>query len=125
MLERRARLRYRLNPPLPGRAFIDGIGQFDAQLLDVSTEGARMTLALNPADDPARFAAAGEKGVTAVFARPDGVPWKLVLLHTRLTPSNAAGSAAACDVAGRFVDVPSFTAADLDQLVAAGLAVRT
>ena len=125
MHERRAHPRYQLDPPLSGRAFIDAIGQFDAQLLDVSADGARMLLELNSPDDLARFLAAREKGITGAFARPEATPWKFVLLHTRMTTLNAAGSAgAACVIAGRFVAVPNFTVADLERLVAEDLAVR-
>lgn len=123
MHERRSHPRYQLTPPLPGRAFIDGIGQFEARLLDVSIEGARMRLELDSPDDLARFLAVGEKGITGAFARPEGTPWKFVLLHTRMTTLSADGSAgAACVIAGRFVAVPNFTIADLDQLVAEHLA---
>lgn len=126
MHERRSHARYQLTPPLHGRAFIDGIGQFDAQLLDVSIHGARMILQLSSPDDLARFLTAEEKGITSVFARPVGVPWKFVLLHTRRTTLNAAGTAgAACVIAGRFVSVPTFTLADLDRLAAEGQAVRS
>ncbi|MDP2792553.1 MAG: hypothetical protein Q8O25_00485 [Sulfurisoma sp.] len=125
MLERRSQLRYQLTPPLPGRAFVDGVGQFDAQLLDVSVEGARIWVAVNDADEMACFVATREKGVTGVFARPQGAPWKFVLLHTRATTCNADGSAdAACVIAGRFVSVPTFTVADMERLVAEGLAAR-
>jgi len=126
MQERRHYPRYRLTPSLPGRAYIDAIGQFDAQLIDVSVEGARMTLDLGNADDLARFIAADEKGITGAFARPEGAPWKFVLLHTRMTTvSEEGGAAGRCEIAGRFVVVPSFTVADVEQLVAEGLAVRT
>jgi hypothetical protein len=125
MHERRSQPRYQLTPPLRGRAFIDVIGQFEAQLLDVSVDGARMLLEVNSPDDLARFLAAEEKGITGVFARPEGTPWKFVLLHTRMTTLNAAASAgAACEIAGRFVAVPNFTVADLERLAAEGLAVR-
>jgi hypothetical protein len=126
MDERRSHPRYQLAPPLRGRAFIDAIGQFDAQLLDVSVDGARMTLELKSPDDLVRFLAAREKGITGAFARPEGPPWKFVMLHTRRTTLNADGSAgAACVIAGRFVEVPNFTVADLERLVAECLAVRT
>lgn len=126
MQERRSQPRYRMTPPLPGRAFIDAVGQFDAQLLDVSEDGARMVLAPESAEDLARFLGAGEKGVTGAFGRPEGAPWKFVLLHTRTTALEADGGvSAACVIAGRFVAVPSFTVADLERLVAQGEAVRT
>lgn len=125
MQERRSQRRYQLTPPQRGRAFVDGIGQFDAQLLDVSVEGARLMLELSSPDDLARFLATAEKGITAVFAQPAGTPWKVVLLHTRMTSLEAAGSAGAnCVIAGRFVAVPSFTVADLERLVDENLAVR-
>jgi len=126
MDERRSQPRYQLTPPLHGRAFIDAIGQFDAQLLDVSVDGARMLLELSSPDDLVRFLAAAEKGITGAFSRPEGAPWKFVMLHTRRTTLNAAGSAgAACVIAGRFVEVPSFTVADLERLVAERLAERS
>lgn len=124
MLERRSQPRYQLTPPLRGRAFIDGIGQFDAQLLEVSVHGVRMMLQLSSPDDLARFLAAGEKGITSAFTRPEGAPWKFVLLHTRITTLTAADSAgAACAIAGRFIAAPNFTLADLERLVAERLAV--
>ncbi len=125
MNERRAHLRYQLTPPLPGRAYIDAIGQFDAQLLDVSVEGARMLLQLGGAGDLARFLAVSEKGITGAFARPAEPPWKFVLLHTRMTTLNGdGGPGAACVIAGRFTEVPTFSAADLERLLANGLAIH-
>ncbi|RLJ62856.1 hypothetical protein [Sulfurisoma sediminicola] len=125
MLERRAHPRYQLIPPLRGRAFIDAIGQFEAQLLDVSVDGVRLLLHMSNPDDLARFLVATEKSITATFGRPEGEPWKFALLHTRMTTLDAAGSAGAqCLIASRFVTVPNFTVADLERLVAERQAAR-
>jgi hypothetical protein len=125
MQERRAQPRYQLIPPLRGRVFIDAVGQFDAQLLDVSVEGVRLLLQMDNPDDLARFLAAKEKNMTATFARPGDEPWKFALLHTRSTTLDApAGKGVACMIASRFVSVPNFTVADLDRLVAERQAAR-
>jgi hypothetical protein len=125
MVERRARPRFQLIPPLRGRAFIDAVGQFDAKLLDVSVDGARLQLHMGNPDHLSRFLAAREKGITAAFPQSGGAPWKFVMLHTRATTLEAQGSAGAeCVIAGRFVAVPNFTIADLDRLVAAKQAAR-
>ena len=125
MQERRAHPRYQLIPPLLGRAFVDGIGQFEAQLLDVSVDGVRLLLQIGTPDELARFLAATEKSITATFGRPEGEPWKFALLHTRMTTLDATGSAGArCLIAARFVAVPNFTVADLEGLVAKRLAAR-
>ncbi len=124
MLERRQHLRYELTPPLPGRAFIDGGEQFEAHLLDISIDGARLALSLDGADNWGTLLSGLEKTITGVFARPSGVPWKFVLLHTRMTELALGRVDTDCVVAGRFLSVPTFTAADLDILVAANLATR-
>ncbi len=122
MFERRQHARYILMPPLAGRALIDEIGQAEAQLLDVSIEGARMALAVDP-DAQARLLAGTERSMAATFARPDGAPWKLVLIHSRLTTIAAAASGGSrCVVAGRMVVAPSFGNADLESLIGANAA---
>jgi hypothetical protein len=125
MQERRAQPRYQLIPPLRGRVLIDAVGQFEAQLLDVSLDGARLLLQMNSPDDLAGLLAAREKNMTATFARPGGEPWKFALLHARSTTLDApAGKSVACMIASRFVTVPNFTVADLEALVKQRLAAR-
>jgi hypothetical protein len=125
MQERRAQPRYQLIPPLRGRVFVDAVGQFDAQLLDVSLDGVRLLLQMGSPDGLAGFLAAREKNMTATFGRPGGEPWKFALLHTRSTTLDApAGKGAACMIASRFVSVPNITVADLDRLVLERLAAR-
>jgi hypothetical protein len=117
MLERRLHPRYILMPPLKGRALVDEVGQVDAELIDVSIDGARLALTVG-ADVQARLQSGPERSVAATFVRPGAMPWKLTLIHSRLTMVPPAASAAArCLVAGRFVTVPTFGSADLEGLV--------
>lgn len=122
MFERRQHVRYILMPPQAGRALIDDIGQVEAQLLDVSIEGARMALAVDT-DAQARLLAGNERSMAATFARPNGAPWKFVLIHSRLTTiAAAAAGGSRCVVAGRMVVAPSFGSADLESLIVANAA---
>lgn len=122
--ERRRHTRYQLTPPLRGRASIDLFGQCDAQLIDLSIEGAQMILELGTPDALARFLGLKEKAINCAFPRSGGVPWKFVLLHTRMTTVSEDDAATGkCVIAGRFVAVPNFTAADMEQMVTARLAV--
>ena len=124
MHERRQHTRYQLTPPLRGRASIDDFGQCDAQLIDVSIEGAQMILELGNAEALARFLALQEKAINCAFPRSGGMPWKFVLLHTRMTTVNEDDAVGGkCVIAGRFVAVPNFTEADLGQMVTTLLAV--
>jgi hypothetical protein len=119
MKERRACPRFKLTPPLPGRAFVEGVGQFDAHLLNASFDGVSLQLQMNRQDELDRFLAAREKNITATFVLPEGDIWKFALLHNRATTVEAGLD---CIIAARFVAVPNLTVADLDRMVSEGRA---
>lgn len=122
MSERRQHARYILMPPLAGRVLIDDIGPTEAQLIDVSIDGARMALTVDVGSQ-ARLLAGSERSMAATFARPGGAPWKFVLIHNRLTTITAVASGGSrCVIAGNMVATPTFSAADLDGLIAANAA---
>lgn len=124
MFERRQHPRYILMPPLAGRALVDDVGQVEAELLDASTEGARLSLAI---DGPGRalLLSGEERSIAATIGRPSGNPWKLVLIHSRMTTIAAAPTGGSrCIVGGRFVVAPTFGVADLDAMLLSKTACR-
>lgn len=119
MSDRRQHPRYILMPPLAGRALIDDLGQVEADLIDVSIEGAKMSLSVS-AEAQSRLLSGEERSMAATFVRSSAAPWKFVLIHSRLTTiAAAANGGSRCVVGGRFVVAPTFAAADLKALLAA------
>lgn len=106
-------------PPLTGRVLVDELGQVEAELLDVSIEGAKMSLTVSP-DGQTRLLSGDERSMAATFSRPDGAPWKFVLIHSRLTTiAAAAHGGSRCVVGGRFMVAPTFGAVQLEALLTA------
>lgn len=124
MFERRQHSRYVLMPPLSGRAQADDLGQVDAELLDTSIEGARLSLVVDDVGQ-ALLLSGAERSIAATFGRPGGNPWKFVLIHSRMTTVTAvAAGGSRCIVGGRFVAAPTFGVADLDAMLGSKAACR-
>lgn len=124
MFERRQHPRYILMPPLPGRALVDDLGQVEAELLDASIEGARLSLAVDGQAQTALLSGA-ERSIAATIVRPGGNSWKFVLIHSRMTTIAATPTGGSrCVVGGRFVVAPTFGVADLDAMLLSKTACR-
>lgn len=124
MFDRRQHPRYILVPPLAGRALVDDIGQVEAELLDASAEGARLSLIIDGAGQSLLLSGT-ERSIAATIGRPSGNPWKFVLVHSRMTTIAAAATGGSrCVVGGRFVVAPTFGVADLDAMLVSKTACR-